>query len=102
MHGEQLRAQKDEWVLKSDYGAEGDEVCVGKVTDATEWAASLEHARKGHWIAQRYFDAKTDAVGASTNFGVYLVAGRAAGIYARVQAGPTDTTALSVPVLVRE
>ncbi len=101
MHGEQLRAQKDEWVLKSDYGAEGDEVTVGRVTDAAEWAASLEHARKGHWIAQRYFSANTDAAGNATNYGVYLVAGRAAGIYARVQAGPTDASALSVPVLVQ-
>ena len=101
MHGEQLRAQKDDWVLKSDYGAEGDEVTVGRVTDAAEWAASLSYARKGHWIAQRYFAARTDAAGNATNYGVYLVAGRAAGIYARVQAGPTDAHALSVPVLVR-
>jgi glutathionylspermidine synthase len=101
MHGEQLRAQKDDWVLKSDYGAEGDEVTVGRLTDAATWAASLEHARKGHWIAQRYFSAKTDAAGQGVNFGVYLVAGRAAGIYARMQVGPTDGTALSCPVLVR-
>ena len=101
MHKEQLVAQKDGWVLKSDYGAEGEEVVVGKVTDAATWSASLEHARVGHWIAQRYFDAETNERAEVTNFGVYLVAGAAAGVYARVQSGPTDSGALSVPVLVR-
>jgi glutathionylspermidine synthase len=100
MHQEQLRAQKDAWVLKSDYGAEGEEVVVGRATDEPTWIASLAHARTGHWIAQRFFSAKTNATGEITNFGVYLVAGRAAGIYARVQTGPTDSAALSVPVLV--
>ena len=101
MHEEQLRSQKDAWVLKSDYGAEGEEVVVGKATDEPTWIASLKHARAGHWIAQRFFSAKTNEAGEVTNFGVYLVAGRAAGIYARVQKGPTDADALSVPVLVR-
>jgi len=101
MHEEQLRSQKDAWVLKSDYGAEGEEVVVGKATDEPTWIESLKHARAGHWIAQRFFDAKTNDAGEVTNFGVYLVAGRVAGIYARVQKGPTDSDALSVPVLVR-
>ena len=92
MHEEQLRAQKDAWVLKSDYGEE--------VVAEPTWIASLKHARAGHWIAQRFFSAKTNSEGEVTNFGVYLVAGRAAGIYARVQKGPTDASALSVPVLV--
>ncbi len=70
------------------------------MTDAPTWDASLEHARRGHWIAQRYFHARTTERGESTNYGVYLVAGRASGIYARIQAGPTDARALSVPVLV--
>ncbi len=100
MHREQLLAQKEQWVLKSDYGAEGEEVVVGKVADDATWTASLEHARVGHWVAQRYFDAKTNEHGEVTNFGVYLVAGRAAGVYARVQRGPTDSGALSVPVLI--
>jgi glutathionylspermidine synthase len=99
MHKEQLRAQKDSWVLKSDYGAEGEEVVVGRFTDDATWQASLDHARKGHWVAQRFFEAETRE-GEVTNYGVYVVAGRAAGIYARVQAGPTDDGALSVGVLV--
>ena len=32
LHKEQLAAQKDDWVLKSDYGAEGDEVVIGRAS----------------------------------------------------------------------
>jgi glutathionylspermidine synthase len=101
MHAAELAAQREEWVIKSDYGAEGDEVVVGRsVTDAV-WAATLAHARPGRWIAQRYFDAHKGAAGETVNHGIYLVAGQAAGIYARVQAGPTDELALSAPALIR-
>jgi len=100
MHAEQLIAEKDEWVLKSDYGAEGDEVILGKLASDELWRESLRCARKGHWIAQRYFEARTDADGASVNHGVFLVAGEAAGLYARVQKGPTDDHALSAAAFV--
>ncbi len=100
MHKEQILSQKDAWVLKSDYGAEGDEVVVGRFTDDATWRASIEHARTGHWIAQRYFAATPNERGETTNFGVYIIAGSAAGVYARAQAGPTDDAALSVPVLI--
>jgi glutathionylspermidine synthase len=99
-HKEQLAAQKDEWVLKSDYGAEGDEVVIGKAVTVEDWKKSLDHARKGRWIVQRYFHAKENARGEAVNYGVFLLAGEAAGLYARVQAGPTDDRALSAPVLV--
>jgi glutathionylspermidine synthase len=100
MHKEQLRVQKDTWVLKSDYGAEGEEVVVGRFTDDVTWQASLDHARNGHWVAQRYFEALGPTAGEATNYGVYVIAGRAAGVYARVQAGPTDDRALSAAVLI--
>ncbi len=95
-----LRAEKDRWVLKSDYGCEGDEVVLGIHCTAAEWDACLEHAVPGRWVAQERFDAETDADGAVVNHGVYLVAGRAAGIYARVHPAKSDAVALSVPVLV--
>ncbi len=100
LHEEQLRAERAQWVLKADYGAEGSEVILGRDVDAATWNLSLASARPGRWIAQRYFDAATNAAGESTNFGVYLVAGQAAGVYARIQRGATDERALSVPVLV--
>lgn len=100
IHREQLLAQKDDWVLKSDYGAEGDEVVIGRLVTPDVWKASLEHARPGRWIVQRFFEALTDAEGASVNHGVFVVAGETAGFYARVQAGATDDRALSAPLLV--
>lgn len=100
LHVEQLVAEKDDWVLKSDYGAEGDEVVIGRLVTAEEWSESLAHARRGRWIVQRYFHAKQDAKGAAINYGVFVLAGEAAGLYARVQAGVTDDRALSAPVLV--
>lgn len=102
MHEEQLRAQREEWVLKSDYGAEGDEVIVGRHTSEEDWRAALTHARAGRWIAQRFFQAKPiDEAGSIVNHGVFLIAGEACGLYARVQVGATDDRALSAPVLVR-
>lgn len=103
MHEAQLAVQREEWVLKSDYGAEGDEVIIGKHTTDEVWRESLKHARRGRWIAQRFFEAKPiDAAGSVVNHGVFLVAGEACGLYARVQVGATDDRALSAPVLVRD
>ncbi len=101
IHVEQLRAQKADWVLKSDYGAEGDEVVIGRVATVEAWDATLRLARPGRWIAQRFFEAEANAEGEIVNHGVYVVAGEAAGIYGRVQAGATDERAFSVPVGVR-
>jgi glutathionylspermidine synthase len=99
-HAEQLVAEKDDWVLKSDYGAEGDEVVIGRLTTPAVWSESLAHARKGRWIAQRYFRAVEGAKCETINHGVFLLAGEAAGLYARIQVGATDDRALSAPVLV--
>jgi hypothetical protein len=101
MHAEQLFVQRAEWVLKSDYGAEGEEVVVGReVSDAT-WRQVLARAEPARWVAQRYFAAETDARGAALNYGVFLVAGKAAGLYGRVQVGATDARAQSASILVR-
>lgn len=101
MHEEQLAVQREEWVIKSDYGAEGDEVIVGRHVTDEIWKASLALARPGRWVAQRFFQATPiDAAGSIVNHGVFLVAGEACGLYARVQVGPTDDRALSAPVLV--
>jgi glutathionylspermidine synthase len=101
MHAEQLAAQRADWVIKSDYGAEGEEVVIGREVDDATWRQALARARPGRWVAQQYFTAETDAAGASVNYGVFLVAGRASGLYARVQIGATDGRAKSAPALVR-
>jgi glutathionylspermidine synthase len=98
---EQLCFEREQWVLKSDYGCEGDEVIIGKLTTPEVWRASVRLAIPGRWIAQRYFETATDADGKTVNHGVYVVAGQAAGHYARVHEGATDIAALSAPVLVR-
>jgi glutathionylspermidine synthase len=100
LHPEQLRAQREQWVLKSDYGAEGDEVVLGRAVTQEEWERCLSLARPGRWIAQRYFEAERGEGGETINYGVYVVAGEAAGLYLRAQPGATDVHALSVPVLV--
>ncbi len=97
---EELARDQADWVLKSDYGAEGDEVLVGRLVPRTQWSAALVHAVPGRWVAQRYFEAELTAAGESINHGVYVIAGEASGLYARVQRGATDTRALSAPVLV--
>ena len=97
---EQLAAEREGWVLKSDYGAEGEEVLVGRSTTDEIWRSALAHARQGRWVAQRYFRAHEGPGGETVNHGVYLIAGEAAGLYARVQVGATDGRAVSVPVIV--
>jgi glutathionylspermidine synthase len=92
---------KDEWVLKSDYGCEGDEVIIGRSVSDPIWRESLEKVIASRWIVQRYFEAETDAALAIANYGVYLLGGRTAGIYTRISTSATDVTALSVPTFVR-
>jgi hypothetical protein len=96
-----LRAARAEWVLKSDYGCEGEEVFVGASMTDAEWVEALELAVPHRFIAQRRFDSVRDELGRAANHGVFLVAGRAAGTYTRLSVGPTDVTSLSVPTLVR-
>ena len=95
-----LVAERDEWVLKSDYGCEGDEVVIGRDADPETWSDALEKAVPGRWIAQRYFTALPDATGAVANHGVYVVGGEASGLYVRLSAGGTDRHAVSAPVFV--
>jgi hypothetical protein len=98
-----LRALADErerWVLKSDYGCEGEEVLIGAMMTAAEWRQALAMAIPQRWIAQERFEGTRDAAGRTANHGIFLVAGRAAGVYTRLAPDLTDRQALSVPTLV--
>jgi hypothetical protein len=95
-----LAAEQADWVLKSDYGCEGEEVIIGRQVSAGEWQACLDQALPRRWIAQRFFQARQNAAGEVVNHGVYLVAGRAAGLYARLSSGATDASARSAAVEV--
>jgi len=93
-------AARVDWVLKSDFGCEGAEVLVGAEVDEAVWAAARRHALPRRWIAQRRFVARLDQAGSSHNHGVYVLAGRTAGVFTRVQRGATDERAVNVPTLV--
>lgn len=91
---------REDWVLKSDYGCEGDEVVIGRSVSDEIWSESLARAIPGRWIVQRYFDAARDEDLAIANYGVYLLGGLAAGIYTRLSPNATDATALSTPTFI--
>ncbi|HET9956999.1 MAG TPA: glutathionylspermidine synthase family protein [Polyangiaceae bacterium] len=100
IHPELLIAEREDWVLKSDYGAEGEEVIIGRHTSDALFRECVAKARPGRWVAQRYFAALENERRESVNYGVYLIAGEASGLYSRIQAGATDVNALSVPTLI--
>jgi glutathionylspermidine synthase len=99
----QLLAEQSDWVLKSDYGCEGEEVLIGASTTEAAWREALTEARPQRFVAQRFFTARPGPAlpggqASLVNHGVYLVAGRTAGIYARLAGAATDVTALSAAV----
>ena len=93
---------REEWVLKSDYGCEGDSVVVGPFVKPADWRLALTSAIKRHWVAQRYFEvAPLDAVTPLLpNYGVYLLGGRAAGLFTRLSPRATDYTSTTAPTFV--
>lgn len=96
-----LEREKAEWVLKSDYGCEGSEVIVGRITGAEAWRNALQLAAPAHWIAQRYFEAEKQDGGLTENYGVYLAGGTPAGLYVRLSGSVTGNTAVVAPALER-
>ena len=90
-----LSQERERWVLKSDYGAEGDEVIVGRLVDQKTWDASLLHAVPGRWVAQRYFEPLGEPLGDP------LVAAPDAPRLAVVEQVPDGAQALGRQVLER-
>ncbi|MBI5610878.1 MAG: glutathionylspermidine synthase family protein [Deltaproteobacteria bacterium] len=95
-----LLAEQAAWVLKSDYGCEGDEVVVGAEVTAEVWQRALEQAVPGRWVAQRWFEAARNAAGEQVNLGVYLIGGEAAGLLARRSRQATDQRAVMATVQI--
>jgi hypothetical protein len=96
---EQLAGERDAWVLKSDYGCEGEEVFVGAELDDETWREALAQARPGRWVAQRRFVPRPGRE-AVVNHGVYVIAGRACGILTRLSPEKTDLHARTAATLV--
>jgi hypothetical protein len=101
LSADRLRAERALWVLKSDYGCEGEEVVIGADTTPADWASVLVDAIPSRWVAQRRFHALADRDGQVINYGVYVVGGRSAGLFTRLQSGCTDRGAVSAPTMVR-
>jgi glutathionylspermidine synthase len=96
---------RDEWVLKSDYGCEGDSVLCGPFTKPSDWQLALATAIPEHWVAQRFFEVAPvdDGQGGESalpNYGVYLIGGRAAGFYTRLSRKATDYTSVTAPTFI--
>lgn len=92
--------RREEWVLKSDYGCEGDSVVVGPFVKPADWALALAAAIPRHWVAQRYFEVAPIEDDLRPNVGVYLIGGRAAGFYTRLSRKATDYTAVTAPTFI--
>jgi glutathionylspermidine synthase len=96
-----------EWVLKPALGHEGFQVGVAGVTDPARLRALWRSARgrPWRWAAQRSFRPAPIATPHGPRFvcvGVYVVDGRAAGLYGRLSATPLiDADAQDLVVLVR-
>jgi glutathionylspermidine synthase len=106
----------DGWILKLALGRVGEDVGVRGVVETRAWKRIARAARwwPGDWVAQRRFEAvalEHDDRGRNADapqegalhpcLGVYVVDGRAAGIYGRVARRPlVDARSRDVPVLV--
>lgn len=97
---DQLRAEREAWVLKSDYGCEGEETICGPFVSQEVWDQTIEHALPERFIAQRFFRAEADKAGRQINYGVYLLGGSASGYFTRLSPQSTDYTAVTVPTFV--
>ncbi|MFN0087168.1 MAG: glutathionylspermidine synthase family protein [Blastocatellia bacterium] len=95
-----VRLPREEWVLKSVYGCEGDSVVCGPFVKSTDWQLALTAALPRHWIRQRFFEVTPTPEGMLPNYGAYLIGGHAAGFYTRLSAKATDDTAVTAPTFI--
>ena len=100
MGRDNLLAERQQWVLKSAYGCEGEETICGPYVSAEAWRESVRHAIPQYWVCQRFFHAVADAHGSIPNYGVYLVGGRSAGFYTRLAPTVTDDHAVTAPTFI--
>jgi glutathionylspermidine synthase len=95
-----LQNEQDKWVLKSDYGCEGQETICGPFVNQDIWRKSLEQARPKHFVAQRFFQVRGDEVGRLANYGVYLIGGSANGYFTRLSRQSTEYRAVTAPTFI--
>lgn len=95
-----VRQERERWVLKSDYGCEGDEVVIGRNTTDEIWERVIANAIPERWVAQEYFAAAENENGMIPNYGLFLIGGHAGGIFTRFSSASTDYRALTAPTFV--
>ena len=95
------KLNREEWVLKSVYGCEGDSVIVGAFSKPGDWQLALTTLIPKQWIAQKFF-AVAPLDGLLPNYGVYLIGGEAAAFYTRLSVKSTDYTAVSAPTFITD
>jgi hypothetical protein len=95
-----LLAHRQDWVLKSAYGCEGEETVCGPFVSPEVWRDTVAGAMPQHWVCQRFFHAAPEPYGALCNYGVYVIGGRSAGFYARLSPTATDVEAMTAPTFV--
>jgi glutathionylspermidine synthase len=102
-----LVAGREAWVLKRAFGRVGDQVYVGSLIEAAEWAALVDEvlalaAGGQSWIAQRFVRQRTVPTpwgGRYVTLGAYVMDGRFVGYFARITPeSHVSHDALCVPV----
>jgi hypothetical protein len=102
-------ASRADWVVKRAMGRVGDEVFVGELTEAEDWARLVAEATSRavqgeRWIVQRYVRQSyvpTPWGDRLVTLGAYVADGRFAGYFARITArSHVSHDALCVPVFV--
>ncbi|MFT4703761.1 MAG: glutathionylspermidine synthase [Bradymonadia bacterium] len=81
---DRLLSERSEWVMKSDFGCESEEVVIGPFCVDQDWHEELYGMYEGRWVAQRFFETQSFEDGRVANLGLYLVGGAPAGMYVRM------------------
>jgi uncharacterized circularly permuted ATP-grasp superfamily protein len=96
----ELLAHRQDWVLKSVYGCEGEETICGPFVSPETWHEAVTTALPPLWVGQRFFHAAPEPQGVLCNYGVYLVGGKSAGFFARLAPATTAVDAITAPIFI--
>lgn len=103
-----LRQPRRSWVLKGTYSNTGDAIVARRWSRTGEYAVALANAaiRPRDWVSQSRFETSslvTPLGVARPCLGVFVVNGRACGLYGRLSLGEfVDFQAIDTPVLLEE
>jgi hypothetical protein len=96
----ELLTHRQDWVLKSAYGCEGEETICGPFVSEETWGEAVTRALPPFWVCQRFFHTAPEPQGVLCNYGVYLVGGRSAGFFTRLAVAATDAEAVTAPIFI--